>query len=178
MQILLLLLYSSFFLGWNFLSFFYIHKYVDIIVLNIFPVFANKSVIIFRINQEFANFDLYLQSFVYCWFLFKKVILNTSTSMLSQYLPNCTYILQSYLKHILFINSQQVIGTNWKIYKRVCYYFNIFRCPRISNWWTFGLSNRLDGRAAPATEFELNMFWYFPFKELVWHLSTQTGNRI
>ena len=66
---------------------FYIHKYVDIIALTIFSVFANKYLITFRINQEFYNIpencthcDLDLETFFIV--LFDKIRLNTNISML------------------------------------------------------------------------------------------------
>ena len=46
-------------------------------------------------------------------------------------------------------------------------------CPRLSNQCKFGLANQQARRYAPATELELIRFWRSPFKDLVWHLSTQ-----
>ena len=54
------------------------------------------------------------------------------------------------------------------------YYF--CGCPCLSNWCTFGLANGLDGSFVPATELDLNRFRPLPFRELVWHLSTQVNN--
>ena len=52
----------------------------------------------------------------------------------------------------------------------------IFRCPGLSNRCTFGLANWLYENFAPSTELELNRFRPSPFRELVWHLSTQVNN--
>ena len=50
------------------------------------------------------------------------------------------------------------------------------RCPGLSNWCTFGLTNQLAGIYIPATELELNRFWPSPLGELVCHLITQVSN--
>ena len=47
--------------------------------------------------------------------------------------------------------------------------------PGRSNWQTFGFDNRLVGRFSPATELEFNRFWPLPFREIMWHLSTQVN---
>ena len=49
----------------------------------------------------------------------------------------------------------------------------MIRCPLLSNWCTFVLTNQQDGKYITATELELIRFWPFPLHDLVWHLSTQ-----
>ena len=56
------------------------------------------------------------------------------------------------------------------------HYYYIYRCPGLSNLCKLGLSNRLNGSFATATQLELNLFWPSPLGELVWHLSTNVNN--
>ena len=50
------------------------------------------------------------------------------------------------------------------------------RCPGLSNWCKFGLTNQQAGKYISATELDINRFWTFPLGDLVWHLSTQVND--
>ena len=50
------------------------------------------------------------------------------------------------------------------------------RCPILSNQCTYGLANIISGSFAPATELDLKRFQPSPFRELVWHFSTQMNS--
>ena len=87
-------------------------------------------------------------------------------------------IAQSKLEYPFFPKSQQVIGTNGKKTKSFQHYSYICRCPVLSNRCMFGLANQLAGSFVPASELELNKFRPLPFRELLWHLSTQVINGV
>ena len=51
-------------------------------------------------------------------------------------------------------------------------------CPDISNRCMLVLANQQAGGYSPSTELELISFWPLPFRELVWHISTQVNDGI
>ena len=118
-----------------------------------------------------------LHSFMICGLFSRTVRLNTMILMLYQLLPHNFFLLHNQNQHILsFLNLNKSLEQTKKYTKVFEQYSFICRCPRLSNRCTFGFSNQLAGRFAPATELEFNRFWPSPFVEIVWQLITQVNN--
>ena len=66
-------------------------------------------------------------------------------------------------------------STHNKIRERFLGSVGVGSCPGLKNRCTFGLANQHNGSYSPATKLELIRFRTFPFRELVWHLSTQVN---
>ena len=51
-------------------------------------------------------------------------------------------------------------------------------CPGVSNQCMLGLAYQQSWKYFPATELDIIRFWPFPFRYLMWHLSTQVNDGI
>ena len=118
-----------------------------------------------------------LQSFIPCGLFSKTVRPNIMFFVLYQLFPHhCSVLHNQNQNNLSFLNINKSLEQTEKYTKGFEHYYYIYRFTGLINRCTFGLSNRLAGSSAPATDLDLNRFCLSPFREFVWNLSTQVNN--